>query len=1277
MGAWSPSAQMVAINEVMASNGSVLADRDGDYEDWLELHNYGDGPLNLAGYGLSDNAAEPFKWTFPEVAIGSGEYLLVWASGKNRREPGSELHANFAIRAAGQEVILTRPDGALQDEFPAAAIPRNLTMGRVPDGTGEWFYFDEPTPGAKNTTMAYTGVLSPPEISLPAGFYPEEQEVIALHAREDVVLRYTLDGSAPTSGSPLFPGSLRVASRVGEPNQFSSIKTTAGGDFWRNPNHDVFKATVLRVRAFPTRGELPSVTVTRTYFVGEDVEGRYSLPVLSVVTDRDHFFGHERGIYVAGAGYDGEWRNSNYWQRGRDWERPAHLEIFEQDGKLGLAQDVGTRIHGGWSRRWAFKSLRFYARSDYGQNEFSYRLFPDQPYDSYKRFIIRNSGNDHEFTLLRDAFMQRLVGHMQFDTQAYRPAIIFINGEYWGIKNLRERYDRHYLARVHGVDPDNLDLLHGNRWVKEGNAAHYNAMLQYIRRNGVSDPEHYEHVQRLMDVDNFIDYNIAQIYLNNTDWPGNNIDFWRLRTEEYVEGAPYGHDGRWRWMLFDTDFGFWQYDGSRDRPTHNALAFATAPGGTSWPNPDWSTFLLRSLLENESFRLAFINRFADQLNTAFLPARVIPIINEMASVIEPEIAGHVRRFGRPSSVTRWNNDITRMRDFGNQRGNHQFGHIRAHFQLSGLYTLTVDVGAGGEGKVRVNSIAIDENTLGLQGEAYPWSGRYFRGVPLEIEAIPEPGYRFVRWLELEEETERKTTIAPEGNVSLTAVFEPVPPALAQIQVLDGGLAGQSGEPLPRVQVTMLAADLNEGEIRLSLAEGDGFLAGTLTGRLEDGQVSFEDLIIHGAGLFRLQAVVDGNVLAVSDPVRVAKLSAVVLPQFLQGEQPDNFNRVPFPFRLRIEGLLPNAVYRYGNRVVVEGEDRRQDGAGNMLFVVEGGNFLRNTNAPRFRASDHGLRHYTFTTDDRGNYTGWFVSEPTGNWRMVPGTDLRMRLLLNDGEGGEDLRHSLTTRETIRVVEFGSGTAQASAIFGEVSGNAGDFTFLFDNEEGAGRPLAGGLVEQASAELDERYAGFYLEWVSGWTGRFGTLLPNRLPAGMRRLEVKRLEDGRLGAVYLFPDGHPRTVNPENGMEPLLFEPGEPVFNQELTFREWMQLKGLSSGQLDDLEFGGIGADPDLDGIPNVLEYALEGDPLVPGRAVLPYLDQQGSSVAIVFPRSPFKHDLAWVVKASSDLEDWSEVLYDSRQDDRENNYGSWIRVEDYLPAYSSDGGRFFRLIVLHE
>src|SRR5690606_3182148 len=235
---------------------------------------------------------------------------------------------------------------------------------------------------------------------------------------------------------------------------------------------------------------------------------------------------------------------------------------------------------------------------------------------------------------------------------------------------------------------DNVDILE-NTQPDEGDADHYNAMISYIETHNLSNEEHYEEVKTMMDVDNFIDYQTIEIFSGNTDWPGNNVRMWRLRTTQYQPGAPYGHDGRWRWMLYDTDFGFDLFNTLAS--DHNTLEFATEENGPGWPNPPWSTFLFRKLLESEAFRTAFINRFDDMLNSAFRPERTTGIIRKMQESLQPEMAEHVARWKMPRNVDNWRDRVDNMITFAEQRPSFQRQHIRDYFGLEHDITLTVNV----------------------------------------------------------------------------------------------------------------------------------------------------------------------------------------------------------------------------------------------------------------------------------------------------------------------------------------------------------------------------------------------------------------------------------------------------------------------------------------------------------------------------------------------------------------------------------------------------------
>ncbi len=800
-------AQTVRINEVMSSNASTITDEDSDFNDWIELYNQGPSAVNLSGHGLSDNSSQPFKWTFPNVTIASGEYLLVWASGKNRTAPGSPLHTNFSIGAEGEDILLTHPNEGLIDTVEPVAIPSDMSYGRQPDGNGGWYFFNAPTPGSTNTTSTgYEALLQAPSFSHSGGFYNASFS-LNITADPDAIILYTLDSSDPdeanlagvtytyknqypqnpgNSFGPILNGSYRtfsytaplsITDRSTEQNRLTGRSSTYDQSPWYAPASPVFKGTVIRARAVKG-GHMPSEIVTHTFFVTPEAQARYTLPVVSISMQENLLFGYEEGIYTAGKTFD-DWRTqnpgaqadggvmANYHRDGDAAEYPGHVEIFDPQAGTIIDQRMGMRIHGGWSRSFPTKSLRLYARNEYGKSHFDYPLFSERSSTEYKRLLLRNSGNDWDHTYFRDAAIQAVASPLNIDRQAYRPAVVFLNGEYWGLLNMRERYDKHYLNRMYGVDAENLDILENNRTPDEGDAAHYNATISYIQANGLVQDQHYEHIKTRIDVDNFIDYQIIQIFARNTDWPGNNIKFWRLKTSQYQPGAPYGHDGRWRWMLYDTDFGFGIWDNTY---THNTLAFAAQSNGPDWPNPPWSTFLFRELLKNEKFKTAFINRFDDMLNSAFLPERTTAIVNEMKQAYVPEMAEHIARWKVPSSVNTWNNRVNVMLNFVQQRPAYQRQHIRNYFGLGADINLTVNVSDPQHGHVRVNTLEIKSSTPGLSENPYPFSGAYFRGVPMEVEAIPAPGYRFAGWEGIAGGNTAKIQFTPEGNISLTAHF---------------------------------------------------------------------------------------------------------------------------------------------------------------------------------------------------------------------------------------------------------------------------------------------------------------------------------------------------------------------------------------------------------------------------------------------------------------------------------------------------------------------------
>jgi len=624
--------------------------------------------------------------------------------------------------------------------------------------------------------------LAPPVFSHTGGYYDQPLELVLKTEEKNAKIYYTLNGSEPTKNDLIYDAPILIKSRRGEPAVLAGIQEMS--PTWLPPNGEVFKTTVVRARVFDNDGNNSSPTITHTFII--DKTKRYTLPVISIATNPDYFFDYDYGIYVMGRTYDelfepnpdlSPWeRAANYNRYGAEWERPIHIEFFEANGSLGFSQDAGVRINGTATRERAQKSLRIYAQDKDGVNEtINYELFPGlttpitgNPIKSFKTIILRNSGNDWDDTLFRDVLMQSLVSHTLINTQAYRPVIVFLNGEYWGIYNLRERADEYYLESHYDLNPEDIVLLSNNGDVNvglPGDEQQYLDMLAFIMANDMANAENYAYIQTLMDVENYIDYQIAEIYFNNTNWPNANIKYWRKRTDQYDPDAPYGHDGRWRWIIYDTDFGF-GYDGRKSAIEHNNLLNATRP----IPNGD----LLSSLLKNPEFQTAFINRFADQLNTSFVPARVIDRIDQMQSVLEPEMEETIRRWRDSNgSVDQWKKSVNLLRYFAENRPAYVRQHIVDYFNLRGIANVTL-LTDDNMGHIVINSIAITNNTPGIKNPTV-WNGVYFQDIPIKITAVPQHGYRFLRWEGIQgiDPTMKTITVTLKDNLALKCVFEAI------------------------------------------------------------------------------------------------------------------------------------------------------------------------------------------------------------------------------------------------------------------------------------------------------------------------------------------------------------------------------------------------------------------------------------------------------------------------------------------------------------------------
>jgi hypothetical protein len=679
--------QSVLINEFLSSNSSTNSDPDfGLHSDWIELYNDVDSAVDLSNWFITDDLNDSTKWQIPEgVVIEAGEFLVIWADENDTSL--IHLHTSFRLSKSGEAIGLFDSDTILIDSIVYQEQFVDISFGRHPDGSTTWNFFDTPTLGMSNDVNPYLKVTKP-EFSLPAGFYTVNQVLEISHEDPVAIIRYTINGDEPTESSPIYTTSIPIQSRIGEANVFSMIRTTLDPHLWlpdwQPPEGEVFKANVIRAKAF-RNGYNPSEIVTSTYFVDADINQRYAtLPVISLTSDYKHLFDDNTGIYVPGINHKPFNSGSgNYFE---DWEKPAHIEYFEPGGAVGFAQNIGIRIQGGTSPASPQKGLHVIARSEYGKNRINYPIFQKDlskanKLTEYKRFIIRAWGSLITGTLFNDAYGHRLMAKSDLDIQAYQPAIVFINGEYWGIHELREANKNSWYFQYHydiNRDEPGYDvLIHTKRngssypQVDEGDNNHWNEMMNYINTHNMNLPNNYDHLKTLIDIDNFIAYMGHCIYVGKWDWPNNNDASWRPRTV----------DGKWKWIQYDMETSFGVATGlgpmySMLGPQLNMLKATIVgidiPGFERYgPHP-----IMKRIYNNEEFKETFIDWFDYHMDHEFHPDSMNLVLDSMVAGISPYMEEYKHRWPFIGSINgQWGDALEIVRDFNERRPEYMRNHL--------------------------------------------------------------------------------------------------------------------------------------------------------------------------------------------------------------------------------------------------------------------------------------------------------------------------------------------------------------------------------------------------------------------------------------------------------------------------------------------------------------------------------------------------------------------------------------------------------------------------
>lgn len=597
-----------------------------------------------------------------------------------------DIHTNFKLSNDGEWIFLSNPY-ELVDSMYVDEVQINHTTGRATDGAAEWATFTKATPGASNNsaTAYINGYANEPYFSLEAGFYNSDITLKLIAGNTNATIRYTTDGSDPTNLSPLYDEAITISN-----------------------------TTCIKARCFET-GKLPSKAIASTYFINDE----YTVPVLSLTTNSDNLFG-STGIFT------------NY---NESWNRPCYIEYFDEEKALVASQASGIQVDGGAGGSRSKPQTSFRIEPDhgtFGEGAVKYNFHPERiNHREYEYLYLRNGSNRYLDLIYKDGAQVRGMGKNTYNFYSeYRPIVVFINGEYYGMYEGREKINASYLEKNYDMNTDSLTMV-GISYFKKpntilpivGSTEPFFEDYERFLDMDPSEADYLDKVDEIIDLDSYTDYIAGQTWMTNKDWPNNNMKAWRCK----------GSDMRWQFAIVDLEWSF--------KPTSSYANLSTSPSfdqieymngfRTQWPASGYWYMLM----QNEDYKDRFINRMCDLMNTSYAYKELSKIETAIYEEALPEIPAYYERWNGPGV-----NDFIKNHELFNseleKRPPYVQAHLMEHYDLTHTVDITLEVEPEGAGSIQISTIIPN---------GYPWTGTYFSDVDIEITAIPNMGYKFEKW----------------------------------------------------------------------------------------------------------------------------------------------------------------------------------------------------------------------------------------------------------------------------------------------------------------------------------------------------------------------------------------------------------------------------------------------------------------------------------------------------------------------------------------------------